>query len=79
MDARYFDAHCHVQFDSYDADREALIERMRERGVAGIVVGVDLESSKQAVALAERYEHLYVSVGLHPNREPNESFDAAET
>lgn len=76
MDTRYLDAHCHVQFDAYDADREELIERMRERGVAGIVVGVDLASSQQAVELAERHEHLFASVGLHPNREPDERFDA---
>ncbi len=77
MEIKYFDAHCHVQFGAYDADREELIGKMAERGVAGIVVGVDLESSKQAVALAERHEHLFASVGLHPNREPNEQFDVA--
>ena len=75
MNARYLDAHCHVQFGAYDADREELIERMAERGVAGILVGVDLESSKQAVALAERHEHLYASVGLHPNHESDEQYD----
>ncbi|MDP2594148.1 MAG: TatD family hydrolase [bacterium] len=78
MQIKYFDAHCHVQFGVFDADREELIERMQERGVAGIVVGVDFESSEQAVELAERYEHLFASIGLHPNREPDERFDAAE-
>lgn len=70
------DAHCHVQFDDYDADQEALIARMKDEGVVGIVVGVDLESSKKAVALAETHEHLFASVGLHPNRVQEESFDS---
>ena len=77
MTPRYFDAHCHIQFEPYDADREALVERMQEEGVAGLVVGVDLESSKKAVALAEEHEHLYASIGLHPNYEKNEWYDAA--
>ncbi|MDO8408252.1 MAG: TatD family hydrolase [bacterium] len=75
MQIKYFDAHCHVQFDAYGADREELIARMKERGVAGIVVGVDRESSAQAVELAEKHEHLYASVGLHPNRVGTEQYD----
>ena len=75
MEARYFDAHCHVQFDMFDADRDALVERMNEESVAGLVVGCDLESSKKAVALAERHEHLFASIGLHPNRENAEWYE----
>ena len=67
MTPRYVDAHCHVQFDPYDADREVLIERMREEGVVGIVVGTDLASSQNALALAEKHDHLFASAGLHPN------------
>lgn len=77
MDIRYIDAHCHLQFAEYDEDRVAIIEQMREQGIAGVVVGCDLESSKKAVALAEAHEHLYASVGLHPNHAPDERFDAA--
>lgn len=68
MEMKYIDAHCHIQFEQYAHDDIALIERMREEGIAGIVVGVDYESSKRAVVLAEKYEHLYAAVGLHPNR-----------
>lgn len=75
MNAKYLDAHCHIQFEQYAQDDIALIERMKEEGVAGIVVGVDLESSKKALVLAERHEHLYASVGLHPNRVTEETFD----
>src|SRR3990167_7425037 len=77
MPYRYFDAHCHVQFDAYDRDRDALIARMKAEEVAGIVVGCDLESSRKAVELAKRHEHLFASIGLHPNREKDEWFDPA--
>lgn len=75
MTAKYVDAHCHLQFDDYALDSEALIARMKEERVAGIVVGVDLESSRKAVALAQTHEHLFVSVGLHPNNSTDELFN----
>lgn len=68
MQTRYFDAHCHMQFDDYAEDGDAIIARMRDESVAGIVVGVDLESSEKALELANKHEHLFASVGLHPNR-----------
>lgn len=74
MDVRYIDAHCHLQFDPYHDDRLDLVERMRDEGVQGIVVGCNRETSERAIELAEKHEHLYASVGLHPNREA-EAFD----
>lgn len=78
MTVKYVDAHCHIQFDQYAKDDAELIERMEKNGIAGIMVGVDLESSKKAVAIAEKYEHLFAAIGVHPNRESEESFDAAQ-
>lgn len=78
MAYQYFDAHCHLQFDSYKDDQVELLERMKERGVAGIVVGVDRASSEASIALAERHEHLFASVGLHPNRVVDEEFSVSE-
>ncbi len=75
---RYFDAHCHIQFPMYDGDREDLARRMEEESFGGIVVGVDLASSKQAVELAETHPHLWASVGLHPNHALDEVFDERE-
>ncbi|HWU24431.1 MAG TPA: TatD family hydrolase [Candidatus Paceibacterota bacterium] len=64
---KYFDAHCHIQFPQYDEDRDELIARMNDAGVGGIVVGVDLESTKKAIALVQEKPTLFASVGLHPN------------
>ena len=77
MDIRYIDAHCHLQFAEYDDDREEIIKQMREQGIAAVVVGCDLESSEKAVELAEAHEHLYASIGLHPNHESDEWFEAS--
>ncbi len=75
MTSKYIDAHCHIQFEQYEPDRDALIANMREQEVAGIVVGVDGASSAGAVMLAEQHDHLYASVGQHPNHD--EPFDEA--
>jgi TatD DNase family protein len=75
MQARYFDSHCHIQFDAYDGDRAELFAHMEKEQVGGIVVGVDLESSKRAVALVESRPNFFASVGLHPNDTHREHFD----
>lgn len=62
-----FDSHCHPQFPQYDQDREKIIKRAQEAGVKMVAVGTDLEMSKKAVELAEQYENVWASVGLHPN------------
>lgn len=72
---RYFDAHCHVQFDPYDEDRTAVLETMREKEVGGMVVGVDLDSSVKALRLVENLPDFYASAGLHPNAVLDERFD----
>jgi TatD DNase family protein len=77
MIQRYFDAHCHIQFENYAHDQEDVIARMRDEGVAGIVVGVDRASSEKAIALAAEHEYLYAAVGLHPNSVGREPFDVA--
>ncbi|MFZ1075226.1 MAG: TatD family hydrolase [Minisyncoccia bacterium] len=77
MNARYIDAHCHVQFGQYAKDEAEIIARMKDEGVVGIVVGANFESSQKALALAEKYEHLFAAVGLHPNDIDDETFDDA--
>ncbi len=61
------DTHCHVQMSQYNGDRDEVIHRALDAGVGMICVGIDLESSRQAIALADQYEGVWASVGLHPN------------
>ncbi len=73
---KYFDAHCHIQFDRFSEDRTEIIERMKQEEFGGLVVGVDMASTKAAIELVQQYPHLWASVGLHPNDTPEEPFDA---
>lgn len=72
MTPEYFDIHSHLNFSQYDADREEVIRKMKEEKVWTITVGVDLETSKEAVALAEKHEGIFSSIGIHPIEESSE-------
>ncbi len=62
------DTHCHVYYPDFQADWEQMLARAEENGVRGmVVVGADLASSRQAVALASQYEMFYCTVGIHPH------------
>jgi TatD DNase family protein len=62
------DTHCHLDFESFDDDREAVLARAQEAGVLRMInPGVDLASSQAALRLAERYPGVYAAVGVHPN------------
>jgi TatD DNase family protein len=62
------DSHCHLDFESFDKDREAVLQRAFESGIHRIVnPGLDLESSRRILEFVDRYPALYAAVGIHPN------------
>ena len=63
-----FDTHAHMDDRAFDMDREELLASLPEKGV-GLVMnpGCSLESSRNAVALANRYDSVYAAVGSHPD------------
>jgi TatD DNase family protein len=62
------DSHCHLDFPQFDADRDEVLARSIAAGVTVLVnPGADLESSRRAVALAERHTAIYAAVGIHPH------------
>ena len=66
------DTHCHIEFDGYDGDRDAVIQRAIDAGVTMIVnPAVDVASSQAIGALALRYNGLYATIGVHPNSTAN--------
>jgi TatD DNase family protein len=69
------DSHCHLDFPELAGNLPAVLETMRENDVgAALCVSVTLEDFPKVLALAERHEKLYASVGVHPDypdlREP---------
>ena len=63
-----FDSHAHYNDRRFDDDRHALLSAMPDNGVGYIMnVGCCLSSSLQCIRLAETYDHIYCSVGSHPD------------
>ena len=64
----FFDTHAHLDDDRFDADREGVIESLKENGVELFInVGADMEGSRESVRLSEKYEFIYAAVGVHPH------------
>lgn len=62
------DSHAHLDSSQFNADREAAIKRARKAGLVAIVnIGINLASSRAAVALAEKHDFIYATVGVHPH------------
>ena len=63
-----FDTHAHMDDHAFDADREALLASLPGAGLALVMnPGCSLESSRNAAALAEKYDYIYAAVGSHPD------------
>ena len=62
-----FDTHAHYDSRQFDADRDQVLSALPGQGV-GLVVnpGCDLDSSRRAIGIAERYPFVYAAVGVHP-------------
>ena len=63
----YFDTHAHYDSGAFNTDRFEILGSMPDAKV-GLIVnpGCDLESSKTAIGLAERFNFVYAAVGWHP-------------
>ena len=61
------DTHAHLDSRDYDADRAAVIARAFALSIGVITIGVDLDSSGEALRLAERHRYVWAAAGIHPH------------
>ncbi len=74
---KYFDIHSHLNDARFLDDMDDALLRMREAGVASIVVGTDKKMSERAVELAEAHPDIWATIGVHPTDDPKEVYDEA--
>lgn len=68
MKSTMIDTHAHLDMSHFDADREEVISRAFRAGVTTIInVGLDLDSSRESIGLAEKYDGIFAAVGVHPH------------
>ncbi len=62
------DCHSHIHVDAFDADRKEVITRAQAAGVEKLInVGFDVEGNFKAIALANQYDFIYATMGVHPH------------
>ncbi len=64
----FIDTHAHLFYPNFNGEIDQIIEKADNAGVKFIIVpGTDLATSKKAIDLAEKYESVYATVGVHPH------------
>jgi TatD DNase family protein len=73
------DSHCHLDFPDFAEDLEAVVARARESGVGMMLtISTHLTRFERVLAVAERFDHVYCTVGVHPHEAGVEPFADAE-
>lgn len=66
----FIDSHCHINFPDLADKIDEVLAQMKNNDVqAALCVSVNLPDFPQVLALAERFENIYASVGVHPDYE----------
>lgn len=75
----FIDSHCHLDFPDLAKDLDVLLRNMRENQVThALCVSVDLPNFPRVLALAEKHQNLFASVGIHPDYEDQREPSADE-
>lgn len=62
-----FDSHAHYDDESFEADRETVIEDLRKNDIIGVLnCGASLKGARDSVKLSNKYDFFYAAVGIHP-------------
>jgi TatD DNase family protein len=61
------DTHCHLTFDAFDDQHDAVLARAHDAGVQALItVSCTAEDARRAQAVAERYDNVWCTAGMHP-------------
>jgi TatD DNase family protein len=67
------DSHCHLDFPEFAPELDAVVTRAREAGIGTMLtIGTSLERFPGVLAVAERYDDVWCSVGVHPHEAEKE-------
>lgn len=75
----FVDTHAHLFFENYKDDIDVVLNRAKENDIDFVIVpATDLKTAKESIALAEKYQQVYSTVGIHPHdtKEWNDSLIA---
>ena len=66
-----FDSHAHYDDEKFDVDRDEVLKEIYNSGVTKLIsAGYSLDSSKNAIEIAEKFNFVYTTCGISPNDIP---------
>lgn len=64
----FVDSHAHLDFENFNQDRDAVIKNARLANIAAIInIGINLETIRKSIDLAESFDFIYATAGIHPH------------
>jgi len=64
----FVDSHAHLDFEQFVQDRDAVIKNAHFANISAVInIGINLETSKKSIELAETYDFIYATAGIHPH------------
>lgn len=67
----FVDSHCHIDGEAFDDDRDEVIQRAKDAGVAAMLnIGTGNPHNGEitkAVKVADKFENVFAAVGVHPH------------
>lgn len=68
-----FDTHCHLNLPSFEKNYFDVISEARAEGVSHFLIpGVNIETSKKAIEIAQSFNNIYAAIGIHPTEKLDE-------
>lgn len=62
-----FDTHAHFDDPQFESDRDEVIKSLADDGVTRVMnIGANMETSEKAIEIANKYDFIYATVGVHP-------------
>lgn len=63
-----FDTHAHFDDPQFDADRDEVLRGLKDLGVGKVMdIGASLDTTRKAIEIAEKYDFVYATAGVHPS------------
>ena len=63
-----FETHAHYDDEAFDEDREELLRSLPNNGIEYVVnVGASMDSTRNSVEMASKYDFVYAAIGVHPS------------
>lgn len=79
MIAKIFETHGHYDDEAFDEDRDELLSSFKKHNVEYVInSGADFSGCVDTVALCEKYDFIYGSLGIHPELAASYDFATAE-